>query len=35
MDNELMSVKDLEAKSIFPFFNYFSVFKEKCERMLN
>lgn len=34
MANELMSVKDLESKSIFPIFSYFSVFKEKCERML-
>ena len=31
---ELMSVEDLEAKSIFPF-NYFSLFKEKYELVLS
>ena len=39
MANELMSVKDLETKSIFPIFNYFSVFKENiktlCLLMMN
>lgn len=34
MANELMSVKDLEAKSIFPIFNYFSVFKEKYKDIM-
>ena len=34
MANELMSVKDLETKSIFPIFNYFSVFKEKYKDIM-
>ena len=34
MANELMSVKDLEAKSIFPIFNYFSMFKEKYKDIM-
>lgn len=29
-----MSVKDLETKSIFPIFNYFSVFKEKYKDIM-
>lgn len=29
-----MSVKDLEAKSIFPFFSYFSLFKEKYKDVM-
>ena len=34
MANELMSVEDLEAKSIFPFFSYFSLFKEKYKDVM-